>query len=66
MDRAETEAHDWSLTSGRYVGVAPEEQDEDFELEETLRSIRVELKDSNEHAVRLATQISRSFEELGT
>jgi type I restriction enzyme M protein len=27
VDRAEIEANDWSLTPGRYVGVAPEEED---------------------------------------
>ena len=25
VDRTEIEAHDWSLTPGRYVGVAPDE-----------------------------------------
>ena len=29
VDRSEIEAHDWSLTPGRYVGVAPEEEDEE-------------------------------------
>ena len=32
VDRAEIEANDWSLTPGRYVGVAPEEEDEDFDF----------------------------------
>ena len=43
VDRTEIEAHDWSLTPGRYVGVAPEEE-EDFDFEETLRSIHIDLK----------------------
>jgi type I restriction enzyme M protein len=30
VDRATIKAHDWSLTPGRYVGVAPEEEDEEF------------------------------------
>ncbi len=34
VDRAEIEANDWSLTPGRYVGVAPEEVDEEFDFEE--------------------------------
>ncbi|MFZ2170685.1 MAG: hypothetical protein WAW61_13755, partial [Methylococcaceae bacterium] len=59
------EAADWSLTPGRYVGVAPEEVDEDFDFEETLRDIHIELKGLNEEAVELATQIARNFEELG-
>ena len=66
VDRAEFEAHDWSLTPGRYVGVALEEKNEDFDFAEMLRSIHVELKDLNEHVVKLLAQISRSFEELGT
>ena len=44
VDRATIEAHDWSLTPGRYVGVAPEEEDEDFDFEETLRAIHIDLK----------------------
>jgi type I restriction enzyme M protein len=61
----EIEANDWSLTPGRYVGVAPEEEDADFDFEETLREIHVELEDLNAEAVKLATVIKRNFEELG-
>jgi type I restriction enzyme M protein len=65
VDRATIKAHDWSLTPGRYVGVAPEEQDEDFDFEEALRAIHVDLKGLNEEAAELAAQIGRNFEELG-
>jgi type I restriction enzyme M protein len=65
VDRAEIEANDWSLTPGRYVGVAPEEVDEDFDFEETLREIHVELQDLNNEAVTLAATIRKNFEELG-
>ncbi len=65
VDRAEIEANDWSLTPGRYVGVAPEEEDEDFDFKEALREIHVELEDLNAEAVVLAEKISRNFEELG-
>jgi len=65
VDRAEIEANDWSLTPGRYVGVAPEEEDEDFDFEEALREIHVELEDLNAEAARLAATIKRNFEELG-
>ncbi|MES9901984.1 MAG: N-6 DNA methylase, partial [Sedimenticola sp.] len=61
----EIEANDWSLTPGRYVGVAPEEVDEDFDFEETLREIHVEIEDLNAEAVSLAATIKRNFEELG-
>ena len=50
VERDEVEAHDWSLTPGRYVGVAPEEEDEDFDFEEALRSIHLDLKGLNEEA----------------
>ena len=65
VDRAEIEAHDWSLTPGRYVGVAPEEEDEDFDFEEALRSIHVDLTGLNEEATELAARIARNLEELG-
>jgi type I restriction-modification system DNA methylase subunit len=65
VDRAEIEANDWSLTPGRYVGVAPHEEDEDFDFEETLRDTHVELAGLNEEAVELAKRIQRNFEELG-
>ena len=65
VNRAEIEEHDWSLTPGRYVGVAPEEEDEDFNFEEALRSIHIELLGLNEEASQLAAQIARDFEELG-
>ncbi len=65
VDIKEIEANDWSLTPGRYVGIAPEEEDEDFDFEETLREIHVELEDLNAEAVTLAATIKRNFEELG-
>ena len=65
VTRKELAANDWSLTPGRYVGVAPEEPDEDFDFEEALREIHVELEDLNTEAVQLAATIKRNFEELG-
>ena len=65
VDVSEIEAHDWSLTPGRYVGVAPEEEDEDFDFEEALQSIHIDLKGLNEEAAELAKRIARNFEELG-
>ena len=65
VERREIEAHDWSLTPGRYVGVAPDEEEEGFDFEEALRSIHVDLKGLNEEAVALAARIERNFEELG-
>ena len=64
-DRKEIAAADWSLTPGRYVGVAPPEEDEDFDFEQTLRDMHTELADLNKEAVELATKIQENFEELG-
>ena len=65
VTRADIEAADWSLTPGRYVGVAHEEVDEDFDFEQTLKDIHVELADLNREAVELAARIQENFEELG-
>ena len=65
VDHKDIEAADWSLTPGRYVGVAPPEEDEDFDFEQTLRDIHTELADLNRQAVELAAKIQENFEELG-
>ena len=61
----ELAANDWSLTPGRYVGVAPEEEDEDFDFEQTMRDIHLELDELNAESVQLAASIKRNFEALG-
>jgi type I restriction enzyme M protein len=63
---AEIEAADWTLTPGRYVGVAPAEVDEDFDFDQTMRDIHTELADLNQEAVQLAATIQKNFEETGT
>ena len=65
VDKAEIKANDWSLTPGRYVGVAPEEVDEDYDFEETMRNIHLELEGLNDEAVQLAATIKKNFEEMG-
>lgn len=64
VDRAEIQRNDWSLTPGRYVGVAPEEVDEDFDFEEAMRDIHVELAGLNDEAAELAKTIAKNFEEF--
>ncbi len=64
VDKAEIEKNDWSLTPGRYVGVAPEEVDEDFDFEETMRDLHLELAGLNDEAAELARTIAKNFEEL--
>ena len=65
VNRDDIEKADWSLTPARYVGVAPEEVDENFDFEQALRDIHVELADLNVEAVELAKTIQTNFEELG-
>lgn len=65
VDRKELEENDWSLTPGRYVGVAPEEEDPDFDFEETMRNIHEELVGLDKEAGGLAKKISENFKELG-
>jgi type I restriction enzyme M protein len=65
VDRADIEAADWSLTPGRYVGVAPPEADEDFDFEQALRDIHIELADLNKEAMELAVRIQQNIVELG-
>ncbi len=65
VTRAKIKEHDCSLTPGRYVGVAPPEVNEDFDFEEALRSIQIDLKGLNEEAVELAARIEKNFEDLG-
>jgi type I restriction enzyme M protein len=65
VDRKDIAAADWSLTPGRYVGVAPPDEDEDFDFEQTLRDIHTELADLNREAAQLATTIQETFRELG-
>lgn len=65
VDHQTLAKNDWSLTPGRYVGVAPEEEDENFDFEEALRDIHVELEGLNQEAVELAAKIAQNFKELG-
>ncbi len=64
VNRADIEAADWSLTPGRFVGVAPVEVDEDFDFEQTIQDIHIELKGLNAEAIELAARIEQNFSEL--
>lgn len=65
VNRADIAAADWSLTPGRYVGVAPAEVDEDFDFGQAMRDIHLELKDLEREASELAAKIQANFEGLG-
>ena len=65
VSRAEIAANDYSLTPGRYVGVAvvlDEEDDEAFVTR--MMEIHGELNELNDKAAQLAERIGRNFEEL--
>lgn len=57
-------ANDYSLTPGRYVGVAAAAEEDEDDFAETLRGIHAELAELNDKAVELAGRIASNFEEL--
>lgn len=65
VTRSDITAADWSLTPGRYVGVAPAEVDDDFDFEQTMRDLHVELSDLDGEAAVLAKKIQKNFAGLG-
>ena len=64
VDQSEIEANDWSLTPGRYVGVTPEDPDEDFDFSTAMREIHDELATLNAQAARHAATIQQNFRDL--
>lgn len=65
VTETEIEAADWSLTPGRYVGVAPVEEDEDFDFAQTMTDIHHELAELDKKAGKLGKAIQKNFEGLG-
>jgi type I restriction enzyme M protein len=63
VTQAEIEAKDWSLSPGRYVGVDAA-TDDDFDYEERLSEIHIELEGLNEEAMALANAISENYKEI--
>ena len=63
VTQAEIEAKDWSLSPGRYVGVDTA-TDEDFDYEERLKEIHIELEGLNEEAIALANVIATNYESI--
>jgi type I restriction enzyme M protein len=64
VDQKDIEAADWSLTPGRYAGVAAPEEGEDFDFEQVMREIHDELAELNKESVKLAKRIDRNLMEL--
>jgi len=63
VSQKEIEAKDWSLSPGRYVGVDAV-ADDDFDYEERLKEIHIELEALNEEAVSLTNQIFENFKNI--
>ncbi|WP_143075823.1 type I restriction-modification system subunit M [Parafilimonas terrae] len=63
VTQKEIEAKDWSLSPGRYVGVDTT-TDDDFDYEERLNEIHIELEGLNEEAFNLANQIQNTIKEI--
>lgn len=63
VTQAEIEAKDWSLSPGRYVGVDTA-TDEDFDYEERLKEIHIELEGLNEEAIALANVIATNYKSI--
>ncbi len=64
VNREQIAENDYSLTAGRYVGVATQ-IDEDFDYETRMAELKIELQGLNEEAVSLAEQIQLNLNELG-
>lgn len=63
VSQKEIESKDWSLSPGRYVGVDTA-VDDDFDYEERLKEIHIELEGLNEEASELAKMISENFKAM--
>lgn len=63
VTQKEIEAKDWSLSPGRYVGVDTA-TDDDFDYEERLNEIHIELDGLNEEAIALANAISENYKSI--
>ncbi|MGB9928366.1 MAG: SAM-dependent DNA methyltransferase, partial [Methanosarcina sp.] len=58
------EGQGWSLNPGRYVGVAEDEVDEDFDFKERLEEMNEELQLLNAEARELEEKISENVSKL--
>ena len=65
VNQQDIEAKDWSLSPDRYVGVDAA-IDDDFDYEERLNEIHIELDGLNEEAIALASAITENFKTIIT
>lgn len=64
VTQEEIAANDYSLTPGRYVGVAPSTDDDEEDFIEKMREIHDDLEDLNSQATTLAKRINLSIKEV--
>lgn len=64
VSRADIASHDWSLNPGRYVGVAPGEQESDEEFKVRLEAMQEELETLNAQAAQLQEKIADAVGEV--
>jgi type I restriction enzyme M protein len=62
--RSDIEGHGWSLSPGRYVGVAPGQAHNDDEFKEKLETLQEELEELNAEAAQLQARIAQNVAEL--
>jgi type I restriction enzyme M protein len=63
VTQKEIEAKDWSLSPGRYVGVDTV-TDDDFDYEERLNEIHIELDGLNDESIALANAIAENYKSI--
>ncbi len=63
VNQKEIEEKDWSLSPGRYVGVDAAPPD-DFDYEERLKEIHIELKGLNAEANELSSVIEENYKDM--
>jgi type I restriction enzyme M protein len=63
VTQKEIEAKEWSLSPGRYVGVDTA-TDDDFDYEERLKELHIELDGLNEEAIALANAIAENYKTI--
>jgi type I restriction enzyme M protein len=63
VGQADIEARDWSLSPGRYVGVDAA-LDDDFDYEERLNEIHIELDGLNEEAIAMVNAIAENYKTI--
>lgn len=64
VERTTVEHNDWSLTPGRFVGIAAIEEEDDFDFATRIEEIQQELQALNAEAALTAAEIDKSLTEL--